>query len=305
MEIDLTGGPAGKGAVVALDLIKESSTATFVADVVEASQDVPVIVDFWAPWCGPCKQLTPLLESAVRQAQGMVKMVKINIDDNPEIAQQLRVQSIPAVFAFRNGQPVDGFMGVQPESQVKSFVQRLTGAQGPSPVEQALEHGKAALEATDFGTAAQAFSQVIEADPANIQAIAGLAKCFLADNNLERAQQVLDTAPAGAHHADLDSARATLELARQAAEAGDVASLKAKVAADPKDFQARFDLAVALNVDGDRQGAVDQLLDIIAADREWNEQAARNQLLKFFEAYGSQDEITQTGRRRLSSILFS
>ncbi len=305
MEIDLTGGMAGNGAVGAQDLIKESSTATFVADVVEASQDVPVIVDFWAPWCGPCKQLTPLLESAVRQAQGMVKMVKINIDDNPEIAQQLRVQSIPAVFAFRNGQPVDGFMGVQPESQVKSFVQRLTGAQGPSPVEQALEHGKAALEATDFGTAAQAFSQVIEADPANIQAIAGLAKCFLADNNLERAQQVLDTAPAGAHHADLDSARATLELARQAAEAGDVASLKAKVAADPKDFQARFDLAVALNVDGDRQGAVDQLLDIIAADREWNEQAARNQLLKFFEAYGSQDEITQTGRRRLSSILFS
>lgn len=305
MEIDLTGGMAGNGAVGAQDLIKESSTATFVADVVEASQDVPVIVDFWAPWCGPCKQLTPLLESAVRQAQGMVKMVKINIDDNPEIAQQLRVQSIPAVFAFRNGQPVDSFMGVQPESQVKSFVQRLTGAQGPSPVEQALEHGKAALEATDFGTAAQAFSQVIEADPANIQAIAGLAKCFLADNNLERAQQVLDTAPAGAHHADLDSARATLELARQAAEAGDVASLKAKVAADPKDFQARFDLAVALNVDGDRQGAVDQLLDIIAADREWNEQAARNQLLKFFEAYGSQDEITQTGRRRLSSILFS
>ncbi|TDI63881.1 MAG: thioredoxin [Alphaproteobacteria bacterium] len=305
MEIDLTGGMAGNGAVGAQDLIKESSTATFVADVVEASQDVPVIVDFWAPWCGPCKQLTPLLESAVRQAQGMVKMVKINIDDNPEIAQQLRVQSIPAVFAFRNGQPVDGFMGVQPESQVKSFVQRLTGAQGPSPVEQALEHGKAALEATDFGTAAQAFSQAIEADPANIQAIAGLAKCFLADNNLERAQQVLDTAPAGAHHADLDSARATLELARQAAEAGDVASLKAKVAADPKDFQARFDLAVALNVDGDRQGAVDQLLDIIAADREWNEQAARNQLLKFFEAYGSQDEITQTGRRRLSSILFS
>ncbi len=305
MEIDLTGGPAGKGAVVALDLIKESSTATFVADVVEASQEVPVIVDFWAPWCGPCKQLTPLLESAVRQAQGAVKMVKINIDDNPEIAQQMKVQSIPAVFAFHNGQPVDGFMGAQSESQVKSFVQRLTGARGPSPVEQALEHGKAAMEASDFDLAAQVFNQVIEADPTNIQAIAGLAKCLLADNNLEQAQQVLDTAPADAHHADLDSARATLELARQAAQAGDVASLKAKVAADPKDFQARFDLAVALNGDGDRQAAVDQLLDIIAADREWNEQAARKQLLKFFEAYGSQDEITQTGRRRLSSILFS
>ncbi len=305
MEIDLTGGPAGNGAVGAQDLIKESSTATFVADVVEASQAVPVIVDFWAPWCGPCKQLTPLLESTVRQAQGAVKMVKVNIDDNPEIAQQLRVQSIPAVFAFHNGQPVDGFMGAQTESQVKAFVQRLTGAQGPSPVEQALEHGKAALEAADFDIAAQVFNQVIEADPTNIHAIAGLVKCFLVDNNLEQAQQVLDTAPTDAHHADLDSARATLELARQAAEAGDVASLKAKVAADPKDFQARFDLAVALNVDGDRQAAVDQLLDIIAANREWNEQAARNQLLKFFEAYGSQDEITQTGRRRLSSILFS
>ncbi len=305
MEIDLTSSASGNGAAGAQDLIKESSTATFVADVVEASHEAPVIVDFWAPWCGPCKQLTPLLESAVRQAQGAVKMVKVNIDDNPEIAQQLRVQSIPAVFAFHNGQPVDGFMGAQTESQVKAFVQRLTGAQGPSPVEQMLEHGNAALEASDFGNAAQAFGQAIEADPTNIPAIAGLAKCCLADNDLEQAQQVLDTAPSDASHADLDSARAALELARQAADAGDVATLKAEVASNPKNFQARFDLAVALNVDGDRQGAVDQLLDIIAADQEWNEQAARNQLLKFFEAYGFKDEITQTGRRRLSSILFS
>ncbi len=304
MNIDLTGS-TGNGAGAGQDLIKDSSEATFVADVIEASNQVPVIVDFWAPWCGPCKQLGPMLEKIVSQAQGAVKLVKINIDDNQQIAQQLRIQSIPAVIAFQNGQPVDGFMGVQPESQVKAFVERLGGEVGPLPVEQLIERGKQALEAGDVQTAGAAFSQVMQAEPENEAAIAGLARCLLAGGQVDEAREVLAQAPEDTKDNDIISARAALELAAVAEDAGDVGELRAAVTANPKDHQARFDLAQALNANGDRQGAVDELIAIVAANREWNDQAARKELLKYFEAYGPTDEITVSGRRQLSSILFS
>ncbi len=301
MEIDLTAPQSGAPA----DLIKDTSTETFQADVLEASTETPVIVDFWAPWCGPCKQLTPVLEKAVREARGAVKLVKLNIDENPALAQRMRVQSIPAVFAFVNGRPVDGFMGAQPESQVKAFVQRLTGATGPSPEDQLLEHAKAAFEAGDIATSAQAFGQLFQADPSNVAALAGLAKCYLKNNDVAGAEQLLQAVPPDTNDPELDSARAALELAQASQDAGDTAPLLAKIEANPKDHQARIDLAVSLNARGDREGAVAQLLESIRIDRNWNDEEARKQLLKLFEAYGPMDEITLSGRRQLSSLLFS
>ncbi len=304
MNIDLTGS-SGNGAGASQDLIKDSSEATFAADVIETSGQVPVIVDFWAPWCEPCKQLGPQLEKAVTRAQGAVKLVKINIDENQQIAAQLRIQSIPAVIAFKDGRPVDGFMGAQPESQVDAFIKRLGGAVGPSPIEQLVEHGKEALNAGDTQTADAAFSQVLEAEPENEPAIAGLARCLLAKDQMDQAREILGQAPDDSKNPDILSARAALDLAVAAEDAGNAQELRRAVEANPKDHQARFDLARALDAAGDRDGAVDQLIEIVAADREWNEQAARKELLKYFEAYGPTDEITVTGRRRLSSILFS
>lgn len=295
------GGMAGAG-----DLIVDTTTRDFGRDVIEASRHVPVIVDFWAPWCGPCKQLTPILENAVKAARGAVKLVKMNIDDEPEIAQQLRVQSIPAVFAFKNGQPVDGFMGAMPESQVKAFIARLAGDTGPSPAEELIEIGREAFEAGDLSRAAQAFAQAAQEEPGNPAAVAGLARCYIAAGDLDRAKQTLALVrPDARNDPEIAAAQAALSLAEKAGDLGDIADLQAKVEANPKDHQARFDLALALNARGDREGAVDQLLISIEYDRNWNEQAARKQLVEFFDAYGPKDEITLSGRRRLSSILFS
>ena len=286
---------------------KDATTQSFAADVIEASQQTPVIVDFWAPWCGPCKQLAPILEKTVRDAGGKVALVKINIDENPEIAQQLRIQSIPAVFAFDKGQPVDGFMGAQPESQIKRFVERLVGPMGPSPLEQALEQAKDALDAGDFATASNIYGQILRQVPGEAAAIAGLVRCLVGAGDLQEARELVDGLDDDAlKNADVESAVSALALAEQAGEAdGDTAELHARLAQDPGDHQARFDLAMAYHGAGRNEQAIDELIEIIRQDRAWNEEAARQQLLKLFEALGHTDPLTVAGRRKLSSILFS
>jgi putative thioredoxin len=303
----LIGAAPGKAGA---DLIKNSSTAAFMADVIDASNDQPVIVDFWAPWCGPCKTLGPAIEKAVRDARGAVRLVKINVDENQELAQQMRIQSIPAVYAFKNGRPVDGFVGALPESQIKQFVQRLStggGAKGPSPIEEAVEMAKQAIAAGDYGRAANIFTQVLEHEPDNVEAIAGLARAYIARNDLERARQTLDRAPKeSAGNPELAAARASLELAEAGSKAkGALGELKARIERDPKDFQARYELASALFAAGEREAAIDELMEIIRRNRAWNDEAARKQLLKFFEAMGPTDPLTVAARRRLSSILFA
>jgi putative thioredoxin len=270
----------------------------------------PVIVDFWAPWCGPCKQLTPALEKTVQAARGAVRMVKVNIDENQELAAQLRIQSIPAVYAFFKGQPVDGFVGAQSESQVKAFVERLAsqaGAEaGPSPVDQALEQAQAALESGQPAAASALFGQVLQHEPDNDTALAGLIRCHLDAGDAAAAREMFDSLTEDkASAAAFTSIKAALELAEQSAETGEIPELEARVAAQPNDHQARFELAMALHAAGEREAAVEALIEIIGRDRNWNEEAARHQLLKFFEAWGPKDELTQSARRRLSSLLFS
>jgi len=300
----IIGGAARPGGP---DLIKNGTTATFMADVIDASHDSAVVVDFWAPWCGPCKQLGPLLEKAVREANGAVRMVKVNIDESPEIAQQMRIQSIPAVYAFKDGRPVDGFVGALPESQIKQFIKKLGGTAGPSPIQEALEMAKEAFAAGDAGSAAGIYSQILQQDPENLEALAGLTRGAILRKEFARAREFLARVPqAQAGHAEIAAVRAALDLA----EAGDKASgavgeLRARLAADPNDHQARLDLATALFAAGEREPAIDELLEIVKRAREWNEQAARKQLVKFFEAMGPTDPLTLTARRRLSSILFS
>ena len=284
-------------------LIKEGSDAGFMADVIEASKVQPVIVDFWATWCGPCRQLTPALEKAVIAAKGAVKMVKIDVDKNPAFAGQLRVQSIPTIYAFVDGQPVDGFMGAVPDSQIKAFIDRLTGPAGPSEIDELLALAKESLDLGDVGGAAQGYAQALQAEPENVKAIAGLARCYLTGGDAERAQEVVDMAPAGAKDAELDSVRAALSLA--GAANAETAEFEHRLAADPNDHQARLDLATALAGQGDLEGAADHLLALIKADREWNDQAARKQLLTVFEAAGPMSEVAKQGRRKLSAILFS
>ena len=287
------------------DLIKEGSDASFMKDVVEASKTQPVLVDFWATWCGPCRQLTPALEKAVRAAKGAVKLVKIDVDRNPAYAGQLRVQSIPTVYAFVNGQPVDGFQGAVPESQLKAFIDKLTGgASGDSDIEQLLSLGEESLSLNDLGGAAQAFAQVLTLEPGHEKAIAGMARVYLADGDADQARQTIAMAPADSKDPLVQSVRAQLSLA-SAAPTGADAELEARLAADPDDHQARFDLAQTRAAAGDLAGAVDHLLKIVAADREWNDQAARKQLLTVFEAAGASSEIARDGRRRLSSLLFA
>ena len=294
------------GETAPAGLIKESDTQHFMADVVEASKDAPVIVDFWAPWCGPCKQLGPALEKAVTAAAGRVRLVKINIDENPEIAQQMRIQSIPAVFAFDQGQPVDGFVGALPDSQVNAFVDRLGAAAGPSPVEEALAQAAEMMKGGDLGGAAALYGEILKQSSGEPSALAGLARCYLANGDLERTGQTLAMVPPEHdNHAEVVSARASLELAAQAGEAGDVGNLRAALAQAPNDHQARYDLALALISAGEREAGVAELIEIVRRDREWNEQSARKQLLKLFDAYGASDEITISGRRQLSALLFS
>jgi putative thioredoxin len=284
------------------------TTADFMTEVVDASFETPVIVDFWAPWCGPCKQLGPILERVVRGAGGAVRMVKLNIDDNPEIAQQMRIQSIPAVYAFKDGRPVDGFVGAVPESQIKQFVDRLGGGRGgPSPIDEALAMAKEHVQSGDHGSAGALYAQILQHEPEHPEAIGGLAKALIARGDLTQAQEALDRTPKEiASHADIAAARAALDLAEQAQKAmGESGELRARLDKDADDHDARLELATALFGSGDREGAIDELLTLFRRDREWNEQAARKQLVKFFEAMGPTDPLTLSSRRRLSSLMFS
>ncbi len=275
------------------DLIKETTTQTFVKDVIEESKRQPVLIDFWAPWCGPCRQLTPIIEKAVRAAKGKVKLVKMNIDEHPAIPGQMGIQSIPAVIAFVNGQPADGFMGAVPESQVTAFIDNLKEAE-------------AVLVEGDPAAAAQIYAEVLAADATNIPALAGLAKCYMATGAVEQAKQTLAIVPESKRNdAAVKAVQASIDLAEQAKTLGPVTELEQKVAANPLDHQARFDLATALNASGKRAEATDQLLEIVKRDRKWNEDGARKQLVQFFEAWGPTDEATIEGRKRLSTILFS
>lgn len=289
------------------DLIKDGTTQSFTKDVLEASKTALVLVDFWAAWCGPCKALTPIIEKVVKSYGGKVRLVKINTDEHPAIAGQLRIQSLPTVYAFKDGRPVDGFMGAQPESAIRSFIDRLAGPDDDEPdLEGVLESAEAALAEGDLQGAAEAFAAVFEIDQQNPQALSGLARCYLKSGDVARAEQTLALVPPDKeNHASVVSARAVLELAKLAETAGDYAELESRVAANPTDHQARFDLAVAFAAGGNKEGALEQLLDLVRRDRKWNEEAARKQLVQLFDAWGPKDPLTADGRRRLASILFS
>jgi putative thioredoxin len=287
-------------------LIKDTTTQTFVKDVIEESKRQPVLIDFWAPWCGPCKQLSPVLEKAVRAAKGKVKLVKMNIDEHPAIPGQMGIQSIPAVIAFVNGQPADGFMGALPESQVVAFLERLTKDRIGGEAKDLLKAADAALAEGDPAGAADLYAQLLAEDNTNVPALAGLARCYVETGAIDQAKQTLALVPdSKRNEASVLAAQAALDLAEQAKSLGPLADLEQKVAANPLDHQARFDLALALNSKGRRLEALDQLISIVKRDRKWNDDGARKQLVQFFDAWGPADEATIDGRKRLSSILFA
>jgi putative thioredoxin len=286
--------------------VKDTTTQAFVKDVIEESKRQPVLVDFWAPWCGPCKQLTPVLEKAVKAAKGKVKLVKMNIDDHPTIPGQMGIQSIPAVIAFVNGQPADGFMGALPESQVTAFLERLTKDRIGGEAQDLLKAADAALAEGDAAGAADLYAQLLAEDSTNVHALAGLARCYVETGALDQARQTLAMVPeAKRNDSTVAAASAALEVADQAKNLGPLAELEQKVAANPLDYQARFDLALALNGNGRRIEALEQLIAIVKRDRKWNDDGARKQLVQLFDAWGPTDEATIEGRRRLSSILFA
>jgi putative thioredoxin len=318
----VTSQPANNAASGTSPHIKDSGLASFAADVLEASRTVPVIVDFWAPWCEPCKTLGPALEKAVTEADGAVKLVKVNIEDNPEIAQQLRIQSIPTVYAFRGGQPVDGFMGAIPESQVKAFVAQLAGGEapdghghddghdhhhgGPEHTAQVLAVADEALASGDIGAAAQAYGHVLQDEPGNAKAVAGLALAYLKSGDVERARATLQMVrPDAASDEAIRAVEAELKLKEAAPAPSELEPLKARLAADANDHQARYDLALALDAAGDREAAMAELLEIVRRDRKWNDDGARKHLVTLFEALGPADPRVADARRKLSSILFS
>lgn len=286
--------------------IKGGTLETFTRDVIQASMSVPVLVDFWAPWCGPCKQLTPILEKIVKAAGGKIRLVKINVDENPELAAQFRVQSIPTVYAFLGGQPVTGFMGAQPESQIKALVEKLIGEPLGADIAAELEAARQAAERGDIKTAAAIYNAILRADPENPEAIGGLARCLLAAGQREDAKRLLDKAPkTHANHPAITGAKAAIQLAEEAGELGDLATLEARLAADPNDHDARYRLATLLFLRGQNEAAMEHLCTIVRKDRNWNDEAARKQLLKFFDALGPKHPDTIKGRRMLSRVLFA
>jgi putative thioredoxin len=299
-------GFGGGLTAAAESAVKDTTTEGFVKDVIEESKQQPVLVDFWAPWCGPCKQLTPILEKAVKAAKGKVKLVKMNIDEHPAIPGQMGIQSIPAVIAFVNGQPADGFMGALPESQVVAFLERLTKGKIAAEEKDFLKEADVALVEGNPAAAAEIYAQLLAEDSGNVHALAGLARCYVETGALEQAKQTLALVPeAKRNEAPVAAARAALEIAEQAKTLGPYAELEQKVHTNPLDHQARFDLAVALNAKGKRAEAVNHLIEIVKRDRKWNEDGARKQLVQFFEAWGPTDEATVEGRKRLSTVLFS
>jgi putative thioredoxin len=297
----------GAAAPAGGDIIKDTTTAGFAKDVLEASRTAIVLVDFWAAWCQPCKQLTPVLEKVVKSYGGKVRLVKMNVDEHPTIPGQLRVQSLPTVYAFRDGRPLDGFMGALPESQIKAFIDRVLGdAGGGDELAAALEAGEQALAANDLQTAAEVFATILEEDKQNAQALAGLARCYLKSGDTARAEQTIALVPPDKReNAAVAGVRAQIELSRKAGSSGPLGDLQAKVAANPADHQARFDLALAAVAKGDKHKALDELLELFRRSRTWNEDAARKQLVQLFEAWGPKDPLTIEGRRRLSSLMFS